>query len=788
MTGVIVLDPPEGPEEIRIDVWECPVTAWPAGVAASDMVALGVNDVQQRVREALTLELSTLGIGGGLRLVTVLGGGQCQAVFHRTGALPTAPVTQLGSTVGLGQWTRSAAPLPPIGGDLVTEVLPTDAGLPVPWARFQTTPVEIDGAELSIWSRLADRLAHHPVPTALVVDVVRVGVPTSGQEILLRGLASRAATRAQRSQRRFGRNENDDALPGSSPVGDFVLAVGLVGDIASLISAWRAETGLSLRRADELSIPALNRRLISLMTAPAAAEMLPLPVLSAHSTVPVRRFRPRSTTVTRPVSPEDAVVVARTDFGEMIGFEADTVNRNMLVVGDIGTGKSTTTMSVLTDLWNLHSIPWLVIDPLKYEYAGLRVAENHGGRQHLVPVRHLRLGQTPINPLIVPSGVNPLSFASAMAQAFSSTSALGEAFPLGDQIARTAFNDLYANIPAPTFADLEAALMAASHQEGIAGEAANNIRTSLLGRLRAITSGIAGEVFAGGPRAGIDWADLSRFPTVITFPPGIGQQEKTIIYAMLVAAHWSWRLANPTHGRHLIVLEEVHQVYGRSNPAAASVLDSLLATMRASGQGYLAVTQTPHQLDEQTQRLFQNTIVHRIRHREGLGMLQSLGVANAEVQDLDDGEVVALFHETSGVRGRVTDSTAGARHNNPMTPVDSHRAEEFAVPGPAVRGWCSACPRPCRGRSWLSMASVAAAAADASLATSPDLRGAALAAVRATQEAAVRAAGATIDNPAGLYCASARGVTVALGVRGAAETVTRMASSHVRNLIVNNSL
>lgn len=793
MTGALLVDSPDDPRRIQVDAWESAVMALPAVVLGSGSAAEAVSEVQERVDEALTIELASLRIGEGMRVVTAFGANKCEAAVYRTGVLPTAPSTQLSSVVGIGAWERATTPLPAIGGNLVVGVVPTDAsGMPVPWSRFDSATGTDGTPTPGIWTRLVDRLTYSPHQVAVVVEVVRVDLPTLSQELLIRGLESRSRQRTEQRQRRRDNAPTGPApSTGPNPVGDYVMSVGVVGDFAAIASAWRAETGYSIRRAIEVPMPAVSRQMVSLVTAPVAARWLPFPVLSAHSTVPVRRFRPRSTPVTQPLVDESAVVVARTDAGAAVGFDAESVNRNMLVVGDIGTGKSTTTMSMLADLWDNHGIPWLVIDPLKYEYARLRVALAPGDQRQTTPVRHLRLGETPINPLAVPDGVNPLAFASAMAQAFSSTSALGEAFPLGDQIARAAFNELYANRQAtdhpPTFADLEAAMMAASHQDGMTGETANNIRTSLLGRIRAITSGAAGDVFAGGPRAGIDWHALSSFPTVITFPAGIGQQEKAVVYALLVASHWSWRLANPTSGRHLIVLEEVHQVYGRSNPMAAAVLDSLLATMRSSGQGYLAVTQTPHQLDEQTQRLFQNLVAHRIRHTEGLEMLHALGIASAEVQDLDDGEVIALFRETSGIRGRVTARTGDAGSSNPMLPLGSHRADEFAVPGPYIRGWCSACPRPCGGRTWLSLAPRAAEAADAALAGSADLRAAATAAVRATRAASALAAGAPIENKAGVYCASARGLTVAMGVRRATDAAARTAVAHVRNLVLDDS-
>lgn len=790
MTRTAALNPSSGPE-IRIDAWQCPVFAWPSATFGPNDVGTDIETVQQRVHDALSTELANLSVGGGLRIVTALGANHCEIDIYRTGVLPCAPTTHLSTVVGLGDWTRVTTPLPQIGGDLVTGILPTDVyNMPMPWSRFQLAAQKGDSPARSLWSRLADWLAHNPLPLAVVAEVVRTGIPGSQQELLNRALAARAQARLGRRAQRFGNHVPGTASAEPTAIGDLMIAIGVVGDVDALLSAWRAATGLSFRRTDDPTIPESSQTFLSLVNAPDASNLMPLPVLSAHSTVPIRRFRPSSTTVTRQVSAERSVLVARTDSGAAIALDTNMVNRNLLVVGDIGSGKSTTTMSLLADLWNDHKVPWLVIDPLKFEYARIRIAAQAGDRQ-LVPVRHLHLGQVPLNPLVIPPGVSPLAFASAMAQAFSSTSALGEAFPLGEQIARTAFNELYdgrtTQGAAPTFADLEAALMAAAYREGLTGETVNNIRTSLLGRLRAITSGVAGDIFAGGPHAGLDWEALSNYPTVITFPTGMGQQEKAVVYALLVAAHWSWRLANPTPGRHVIVLEEVHQVFGRSNPIAAAVLDSLLATMRASGQGYFAVTQTPHQLDEQTQRLFPNVVVHRIRHREGLEMLQALGSASTEVADLDDGEIIALLDEPHGVRGRVTYRTRPHAGDNPMRPLDSHRVEEFARPGPRVRGWCSACPRPCFGRTWLSLAHHAAQASDAVLATSSDLRATARAAVSAVHDSAIQATPGPIDHPSGLYCASARGLTVALGVRGASDAVARRAVEHVKEIVVRRS-
>lgn len=776
----------DGPIEGAV-VWEQELTAFPTASAVTSDLGIGREGVQARLFGALVNDISRLAPGEWMRFTTSFGARTCESSISGSGVEPEGgDFLALGAVAGLGPRTPVRTPLPPIGGALITQVVlvdHTDSSF-VPWTRLVAPGLQgAEDEDRSIWTGLVERLTANRLPVAVVVDIQRRGVPSRSQDALAAGLEARAQQRGARRSRPVG-GRVDERGPRRALAGDYSVTIGLVGDAAAFTSAWRSETGFSLRVPSGLP-SATARDVRSQVSADVAARLIPLPVIEAHSAMAIARFTPRSTAVTRPMAPGTAVRVARTDVGQDIGLDPRSVNRHLLVVGDTGTGKSVTTMSLLSSLWNDFGIPWLVIDPLKSEYARLEVAAGPVRIEGTTRVRHLRLGEIPLNPLVVPAGVDRLAFASAMAQAFSAASALGENFPLGDQIARTAFNQLFdppsSATHAPTFADLEAALTAACHREGLSGETLSNIRISLLGRLGAMTSGAAGDVFAGGPQAGLDWEELSRFPTVVTFPVGTGQHEKSVIYALLVAAHSSWRLANPTGSGHLLVLEEVHQVFGRTNPIAAPVLDSLLATMRAAGQGYLAVTQTPHQLAEQTQRSFQRIIAHRTVHCAGLDALQALGPSWGELRDLDDGEVLVMLGERHGARGRVSDRTV-TDPGDPMRPVASHRATEFLRSGPVVRGWCASCPAPCQGRSWLGLGRPAAAAASEALASGSSVRVAAEAAV----EAVVRAAAVdhpSVRNTAGVYCAAARGVTVALGVRGASDASARAAAADVRSLI-----
>lgn len=756
------------------------VTAWPTAYPIDGEQRSSLEQVQARLMTALAAELAGLAIGERLRMVTAFTQGTLTGAIYLTGANPVGRHGTIGALVGLEPWSPNLQPLPVFGGTLVTPVFPVEmtSGQVVPFGSVARLRFD-SGIDTTIWTVMVEQLVAGNLPIAVVVEAERRFPLSHTQQMMHQGLARRAQ---ERNARRSYKYTREDA---AGLGGDYAVNVGVVGDLAGFSSIWTATTTLGLR-IDPIGAGGPVELGNRLMSANSAAKLFPMPVLPGDSPIPVPRHRPRASTATRRLDGSTSVTIAVTDTGVPIQWDPITVNRHLLVLGDPGSGKSLTTMSLLRSLWERFGVPWLVIDPLKFEYARLQLSQRpvSVGSSPLVKVRHLHLGEVPINPLVVPAGVDSLGYASAMAQAFSSVTSLGEAFPLGEQIVRTAFNDLYAN-PAfnatrgPTFADLEAAFMAAAHQEAMTGETARNVRISLLSRLRSVTSGVAGNVFAGGPRAGIDWVSLSEAPTVITFPRGIGEQEKSVIYALLVASHWSWRLANPTNNRHVIALEEIHQVYGRNNPAAAQMLDTLLATMRDSGQGYLAITQNPHQLGEMTQRLFPNMLVHRLGQHSGLAALDVLSSARAEVAELNTGEVLAVLSEPRGVRGRVRDYSSAAGVHDAMVVEPSYRAEEFTADGQIVRGWCSACPRPCTGRSWLGYAEGAAIEASRVLAAGGDTRSAAKAAAADVRRRSV----GVPDNPAGTYCAAARGVCVALGVRGASDAQARSACQQVRGAV-----
>jgi hypothetical protein len=707
----------------------------------------------QQVRAALAVEVGGLAAGEVLLVRARFGRGRIEgAILLRSGAAAPA-AGPLGSVAGCTGWHELSGEPELTGLEEYAPAARTRAGLAV---GVRTRWNLADG----FWTRSVEELAHAAGFVEVVTLIEKPAAVTPA--------ALFAAER--RWQRRQDAGRAAEPAPSQQLAGTDAYAARLFlgGDRASvhaLQELWLAETGTDLVAARMLPAASTGRPgsmeaqiqllLSGALTAQQAAGLLPVPLLDAHSAVAAERHVYRAHQHTSPASAVGDILLGATDAGTLAGLPAGTVNQHLLVLGDTGYGKSTTVMGLLHQAWQRFGIPSLVIDPLKQDFAGLLTSPRGGGGER--PVRHLALGTVPVNPLVVPRGVDPAVYAAAMSEAFNATSDLGESYPLGAAVAQVAFDRLYQETSAPTFADLMAAFMAETHRGDMSGENGRNVRASLGARLRAITGGAAGDAFAGGPGAGLDWDELAREPTVLTFDQPLPSKTLSTMYAFLVAAHSAWRRAHPTTGRHLLVLEEAQMVFGRDNEPADRMLTQLLATMRSTGQGYAAVSQRPDQLSALAASLFPNVISHRMLNTQDLALLEMLGATGDDLSGLAVGEAIIRVGPGRARGTRVRALTAPRTSYRPV-PVGqkapNQRAEQLVTPGSPQRPWCDDCPRPCTGNSWRRFTPQAAVAAR----QTADLHQQVLNAMGGAGRAA-QAAGVARGTAAQYYCAAAATVT-----------------------------
>jgi Helicase HerA, central domain len=768
---------------------------WVRGITAFPELPHGDSEqgewLSQQVHAALAVEVGSLTVGDVLLIRARFGKGRIDGtIVLRSGA--SAPdAGPLGAVAGCASWQELTIEPELIG---LTEYAPASrarvglaAGVRARWNLG-------DG----FWTRSVEELAHGAGCTEVVALIEKPAVLTPAALV--------AAERRWRRMRDAGRAVGPDESPSQRIAGTdaYSARLFLAGDAAGIRAfqqLWLLDTGTDL--VDRRALPAavtghpgsleaqIQLLLAGALTAQQAVRLLPVPLLDAHSAIGAERHVYRAHQHASAASEARDILLGATDGGTVTGMAAHTVNQHLLVLGDTGYGKTTTIMGLLHQAWKRFGIPSLVIDPVKQDFADLLVASSGGGTER--PVRHLALGTVPINPLVVPHGVEPAVFAAFMSEAFNATSDLGESYPLGAAVAQAAFDRLYQETSTPAFADLMAAFMAETHRSDMSGENGRNVRASLSARLRAITGGAAGEAFAGGPGAGIDWDRLAQEPTVLTFDQALPASTLATMYAFLIAAHGAWRRANPTSGRHLLILEEAEMVFSHDNEPADRMLTQLLATMRATGQGYVAISQRPDQLSVLASSLFPNVISHRMLHTQELALLGALGATSEDMSSLDVGEAILRVGagRARGTRVRTLTVPGGSYRPRPLGhKAPNRRAEEFVTPSSARRPWCDNCPKPCNGSSWLRFTPQATDAARRATGLEQQIVNAMGAAMRAAQsERAPRGTGAQF------YCVAAAAVTAlnsatsaeaaraTRGVRSAVDRVIAAAETRDRSSV-----
>jgi DNA helicase HerA-like ATPase len=343
------------------------------------------------------------------------------------------------------------------------------------------------------------------------------------------------------------------------------------------------------------------------------------------------------------------------------GVPLATLNRHALITGATGSGKSQTVRHLLEQLTS-SGVPWLVVEPVKSEYAAMagRIAPA-GGALTLV---------SPADPDAVPLAVNPLApepgypvqaHIDMVRALFLAAFDAHEPFP---QIMSQALQRVYescgwdpvsgagrpgAVIPpaVPTMEQLQAAALEVIAEVGYGPELQADVRGFVDVRLRSLRTGSAGRFFEGGHPA--DIAELLERNTVLAIEDVANDEDKAFLIGTLIirivehlrlreragaqqagaqragaqragAQRAGAQRAGTQHGgeslRHVIVIEEAHRLLraGREGASAHAVelFASLLAEIRAYGEGLLIAEQIPAKLVPDVVKNTALKIVHRL--------------------------------------------------------------------------------------------------------------------------------------------------------------------------------
>lgn len=315
---------------------------------------------------------------------------------------------------------------------------------------------------------------------------------------------------------------------------------------------------------------------------------------------------------------------------QTIELNLDQLSSHVFVSGSTGAGKSNTLYEILGQV-SAAGIPFLVIEPAKGEY------KHVFGHRPDVTV----LGTNPahnallkINPFRFPAGVHVLEHVDRLVEIFNVCWPMYAAMPavLKEAILQ-GYQDCgwdlelssngYSDELFPTFIDLLHTLQSVIEASAYSEELKANYIGSLSTRVKSLTNGLNGQIFAADE---IDNGVLFDSNVIVDLSRVGSSETKALIMGILVMRLSEHRMAAGGMNqplRHVTVLEEAHNILKRSPSEGGAegssligksveMLTNAIAEMRTHGEGFIIVDQSPNAVDIAAIRNTNTKIIMRL--------------------------------------------------------------------------------------------------------------------------------------------------------------------------------
>ncbi|MEV8377558.1 ATP-binding protein [Kribbella sp. NPDC056861] len=350
-----------------------------------------------------------------------------------------------------------------------------------------------------------------------------------------------------------------------------------------------------------------------------------------------------------------------------VDIPLSTLNRHALVAGATGSGKSQTVRHLLEGL-HAASVPWLVIEPAKAEYAAM--AGRLGPDADVAVIRLGDIAAVPLslNPLEPEAGFPLQTHLDLVRALFLAAFEANEPFP---QVLSQALMRCYTSLgwnlalssPSsdgppprfPTLVDLQRTAGEVIDDIGYGAELAADVRGFVDVRLTSLLLGTPGRFLGGGHP--LDMADLLSRNVVLELEDVGDDQDKAFCMGIVLIRLVEYlRVRHSAAGgsaglRHVTVVEEAHRLLkatANGAPAghAVEMFAGLLAEVRAYGEGIVVAEQIPSKLISDVVKNSALKILHRLPaadDREQIGATMNLGEAQSRaVVSLAPGQAVVF--------------------------------------------------------------------------------------------------------------------------------------------------
>lgn len=333
-------------------------------------------------------------------------------------------------------------------------------------------------------------------------------------------------------------------------------------------------------------------------------------------------------------------------------FEKNDLTRHALVIGITGGGKTNTSKSLLSTLWNSKPrIPFMVIESAKREYWEMKnlvgfedlIVFTLGAEAFETSVRYR------INPFETVKGISLQTHIDNLLATFK---AAFELYPPMPYILEEAVYEMYSDkgwdikentnrygfTEYPTLNDLDRKIDIVAERKGYHQEVESNVKAALHARLSSLMIGGKGAML--NTRKSIPIGELLSRPVVLELEDIGDDETKSFVIGILLVQLYEYRKSQMTAGsrslQHILMVEEAHRLLknvpsgGEGSGTAAKAVEffcNLLAEIRTFGQGIMIADQIPVKLAPDTIKNTNLKIVHRIvsgEDRETMGRAMNM--------------------------------------------------------------------------------------------------------------------------------------------------------------------
>ena len=343
-----------------------------------------------------------------------------------------------------------------------------------------------------------------------------------------------------------------------------------------------------------------------------------------------------------------------TDLPQKVELDVKKLASHIFVTGSTGSGKSNTVYQLLSEL-NKNDVNFMVIEPAKGEYKNIF---GHREDVTVLGTNPLQAQMLKINPFKFPESIHVLEHIDRLVEIFNVCwpmyaampavlkDAMLEAYKISGWDLDTSCN-LFGKALFPTFTDLLTQLEKVIQQSAFSQEVKYNYIGSLVTRVKSLTNGLNGQIFASNE---IDNAQLFDSNVIVDLSRIGSQETKSLIMGILVMRLSEHRMSNADGMnqplKHVTVLEEAHNILKRtsteqssegSNVAgkAVEMLSNAIAEMRTYGEGFIIADQSPSAVDISAIRNTNTKIIMRLPDETDRRLAgKAAGVTNEQLEEI----------------------------------------------------------------------------------------------------------------------------------------------------------